>query len=72
MTGYLERVARLAGLPAPPQLPRAEAERVLPESMWSFLGESRRVGNRRLLGELGVQLRHADLDHGIRASLAEE
>jgi nucleoside-diphosphate-sugar epimerase len=70
MTRYLERVAHLAGLPAPPQLPRAEAERVLPESMWSFLAESRRVSNRRLVGELGVQLRYTELDAGIRASLA--
>jgi nucleoside-diphosphate-sugar epimerase len=69
-TDYLLRVARLAGLPAPPQLPRAEAERVLPESVWSFLGESRRVGNRRLVGELGVQLRYTDLERGISASLA--
>jgi nucleoside-diphosphate-sugar epimerase len=72
MTEYLVRVARIAGLPAPPQLPRAEAARVLPESMWSFLAESRRVSNRRLVGELGVRLRHADLDQGIRASLAAE
>jgi len=70
MTGYLLRVARIAGLPAPPQLARAEAERVLPESMWSFLGESRRVSNRRLVGELGVTLRYTDPDEGIRASLA--
>jgi hypothetical protein len=36
---------------------------------WSFLSESRRVDNRRMREELGVQLEYADLDAGIRASL---
>lgn len=70
MTSYLLRVARLAGLPEPPQLSRAAAKDSLPDSMWSFLAESRRVSNQRLVGELGVSLRYADLDDGIRASLA--
>lgn len=70
MTAWLQRVALLAGLPAPPQLSRAEAERVLPASLWSFLAESRCVSNRRLVGELGVTLRYANPDDGIRASLA--
>ena len=72
MTDFLLRVARLTGLAPPPQIPRMEAERVLPPSMWSFLGESRRISNRRLVEELGVQLRYADPDRGIRASLAAE
>lgn len=70
LTAWLQRVARIAGLPAPPLVSRAEAERQLPAAMWSFLGESRRVVNRRMLEELGVVLEFADLDAGIRASLA--
>ena len=68
-TAYLERVARIAGLPPPPTVGRDEAKRTFSGSAWSFLGESRRVDNRRLVEELGVALSFADLDAGIRASL---
>jgi nucleoside-diphosphate-sugar epimerase len=68
-TAYLQRVARLSGLPPPPLISRAEAQRTLPAMTWSFLGESRRVQNRRMLTELGVELAYSDLDSGIRASL---
>jgi nucleoside-diphosphate-sugar epimerase len=68
-TDYLLRVARIGALPAPPLVSRAEAERSFPATSWSFLRESRRVDNRRMLRELGIELAYADLDRGIRASL---
>jgi hypothetical protein len=49
-----------------------EARLVLSAERMSFLDESRRVNNRRMLHELGVQLRYADIDDGIRASLPEK
>jgi nucleoside-diphosphate-sugar epimerase len=67
-TAYLQRVARIANLPAPPLISVAEAQ-IAPAPAWSFLKESRRVGNRRMLEELGVTLAFQDLDAGIRASL---
>jgi nucleoside-diphosphate-sugar epimerase len=69
LTAYLQRVARIANLPEPPLISRAEAESRFSASAWSFLAESRRVGNGRLREELGVTLEFADLDAGIRASL---
>jgi nucleoside-diphosphate-sugar epimerase len=69
LTAYLQRVARLGGLPPPPLISRAEAQAIFSDSSWSFLGESRRVDNRRMLHELGVALAYDDLDAGIRASL---
>jgi nucleoside-diphosphate-sugar epimerase len=69
LTAYLQRVARIAGLPEPPLISRREAERSLSASSWSFLAESRRVSNRRVREELGLALEFADLDAGIRASL---
>ena len=39
--------------------------------MLSFLLESRRVDNRRLLAELGLQLQYPTLQSGVLASLAE-
>jgi nucleoside-diphosphate-sugar epimerase len=70
-TEYLQRVATIAHLPSPPLISRAEAERTLSPLSWSFLAESRRVDNGRMLTELGVTLQYRDLDAGVRASLAE-
>jgi len=71
LTEYLLRVARIAGLPAPPLISRAEAERTVSATSWSFLAESRRVDNTRMLAELGFALEFHDLDAGIRASLGD-
>jgi len=68
-TAFLQRVARIAQLPAPPLISRRMAEQTFSASTWSFLGESRRVDNRRLREELGLRLAYADLDAGIAASL---
>jgi nucleoside-diphosphate-sugar epimerase len=71
-TEYFELVAQLAGLPPPTQIPLDEARLTLSAERMSFLDESRRVSNRRLLQELRVKLKYADLAAGIRASLEEE
>jgi nucleoside-diphosphate-sugar epimerase len=68
-TEFLQRVARIARLPPPPLISRADAMRELSASARSFLAESRRVDNRRMLTELGVTMEYGDLDAGIRASL---
>lgn len=70
-TDYLQRVARLAHLPPPPLVSRRQAEASFPAAVWSFLGESRRVDNRRMREELGVAPAYANLDAGILASLAQ-
>lgn len=69
LTDYLQRVARIGNLPFPPLIARSEAQKVASPTSWSFLSESRRVDNRRMLEELGVALAYHDLDQGIRASL---
>jgi nucleoside-diphosphate-sugar epimerase len=71
LTEYLQRVANVANLPPPPLISRAAAEHSVTASSWSFLAESRRVDNRRMLQDLGVALAYHDLDAGIRASLAD-
>ena len=68
-TTYFNAVARLAGLPPPPALPREEARRRLGPVAWSYLAESRRVDTTRMERELGVKIRYRDLEAGIRASL---
>jgi nucleoside-diphosphate-sugar epimerase len=71
LTDYLQHVARIACLPSPPLISRAEAERTATASSWSFLSESRRADNGRMLRELDIQLEYGDIDRGIRDSLNE-
>ena len=68
---FLELVARLAGLPPPRRVTMAEARRELSPGMLAFLQASRTVLNRRMTEELGVRLRYADPEAGVRASLRE-
>ena len=68
---FLEFVARLAGLPPPRRVTMAEARQELSPGMLAFLQASRRVLNRRLREDLGVSLRYADPEDGVRASLRE-
>ena len=70
-TEFLQRVANIAHLPTPPLVSRAEALRDLPAAARSFLAESRRVDNRRMLSQLDIALEYPDLDAGIRACLDE-
>ena len=70
-TEFLQRTAAIAGLAAPPLVALADAPGRISTGMLAFLRESRRVDNRRMLDDLRVELRHADLDEGIAASLAE-
>lgn len=69
MTDYFNRVADALGLCRPPIVSRAEAARVLSAEMLSYLDESRRIDNRRMLAELKVTLRYPDLETGLKASV---
>ena len=71
MGEYFDRVADAFGLPRPPRISRAEAERVMSPVQLSFMRESRRLVNRRLKEELGLQLVYPSIDDGIRAALNE-
>jgi nucleoside-diphosphate-sugar epimerase len=66
MTDYFFRVADAAGLPRPPVIPLAEAAEALSPGMLSYMSESRRLSNRRLVEELGVRLRYPSLADGLR------
>ena len=65
MAAYFERVATAFGLPFPPRLSRAEAERQLSPMQMSFMRESRRIGNRRLKNELKLKLAYPTVEAGI-------
>lgn len=66
MGDYFDLVAGLCGLPAPPRIARAEAERMLAAVTLSFMSESRRLDNRRSKRELRLRLRYPTIEHALR------
>jgi nucleoside-diphosphate-sugar epimerase len=70
MTDYFNRVADALGLPRPPTVSMAEARARQSAGMLSYLDESKRLDNRRLREELGVELHYPDLVTGLKASVA--
>ena len=68
MGDYFDLVADQFGLPHPPRISRETAEREIPESMLSFMRESRRLANWRLKKELRVKLRYPSVVHGVTAA----
>ncbi len=67
MTAYFNTVADFLGLPRPPALGWEEAENRLSAGMLSYLRESRRLDNRRMLQEFGITLKYPDLQSGLAA-----
>lgn len=65
MTQYFKAVAAALGLPPPPSLPMAEARSQLSEAMLSYLTESRRMDNHKLLQEFEITLRYPTLEAGL-------
>ncbi|MCZ6721665.1 MAG: SDR family oxidoreductase [Proteobacteria bacterium] len=59
----------LLGLPPPPETPFDEAE--LSAQARDFYGENKRVANRRIKEELGIQLRYPDYRSGLESLLDE-
>jgi nucleoside-diphosphate-sugar epimerase len=69
MTCYFNQVADFLGLPRPPVISLKEAQQRLSPGMLSYLRESRRLSNRKLIDELGVELGYPDLHSGLQACL---
>jgi nucleoside-diphosphate-sugar epimerase len=61
MGDYFDAVANAYQLPRPPRISRDQAQRELPESMLSFMNESRRLTSKRMKQELQVKLRYPTL-----------
>jgi len=72
MGEYFELVADRFSLPRPPRVARAEARAVLPEMLYSFMSESRRLTNHRVKQELRVRLRYPTVREGIAAAAVPE
>ncbi len=70
MGDYFDAVADAHGLPRPPRVSRAEAQRVLPESLLSFMNESRRLSNERMKRELKAVLRYPTVAAALQSLAA--
>jgi len=71
MTQYFNVAADLLSMPRPPQIAMAEACQVMAPTMLSYLAETRRMDNRRMLERLDVALRYPDLESGLRNVIAQ-
>lgn len=69
-TDYLLLLAELSGLPAPPMISMQAAESRIDPGLMSFLRESKRIRNDKLLRELDITLHYPDARQGIAASLS--
>ncbi len=65
MGDYFDLAADLYQLPRPARLPRSTAQEQLPLMLLSFMGESRRLDNRRLKKELKLVLRYPTVAQGL-------
>ena len=72
MCDYFTRCATLLGLPPPPQVSMDEAQVIFTPAMWSFMEESKRLKNQRMVEELGFASRYPDLASGLAHCLAIE
>ncbi|PPE68050.1 SDR family oxidoreductase [Caldimonas caldifontis] len=68
MGEYFDLAADLCGLPRPPRISRAQAREQLSPLLLSFMSESRRLKNDRLVRELRLRLRYPTVREGLLAS----
>lgn len=67
MADYFNQVADATGLPRPPVILPEQASGQLSAGLRSYLAESRRIDNGKMLKELHVQLKYPTLSQGLAA-----
>jgi nucleoside-diphosphate-sugar epimerase len=71
MADYFNQVADMAGLPRPPVISLEKAEEQLSAGLQSYLAESRRIDNRKMLEELQLELRYPNLEEGLKVCFSD-
>jgi nucleoside-diphosphate-sugar epimerase len=66
MYEYFTGVAGALNLPAPPEISLEEARHQLSEGMLSYMAESRRISNKKLLTDFQIELRYPTLKEGLK------
>src|SRR6185369_9389290 len=69
MTDYFNAITDLLSVPRLPQVPLAEARRVMSPLMFSYMTESRKISNRKMLEKLGIKLKYPTMMEGLKDSL---
>jgi len=72
MTDYFNTITDLMELPRLPQVPLDEARQVMSPLMFSYMTDSRKISNRKMLEALGIKLKYPTMLEGLKASIAEE
>ncbi len=65
MSFYFKAVAKAYGISQPPEVSRAEAEKKMSAGMLSYLKESRRLDNKKMLKDLQITLHYKNLEEGL-------
>jgi nucleoside-diphosphate-sugar epimerase len=65
MTDFFLSVATALNLPLPPQISLEECKAIFSENMMSYLLESKKIKNERLLKALNVQIKYPTLQQGL-------
>lgn len=71
MTQYFNAVSDLLRLPRLPQVDMEEAKKVMNPMMLSYLTETRRMGNQKMIEQLGVTLMYPSLESGLKNVAAQ-
>lgn len=66
ISDYLQAAAKVLELPALPEISMREAQQVLSSGMLSYLSESRRISNQKMLQALNVKLRYPNFKEGLK------
>ena len=69
MTEYFNTIADFFELPRPPLVDWEEAEKVISPGMLSYLKESRRLDNSKMMQELEIKLLYPSLEEGLKSSI---
>lgn len=72
MADYFNQVADTAGLPRPPLVSPDDTAGQLSSGLRSYLAESRRIDNRKMLQDLHIELKYPTLAQGLAHCLSAE
>lgn len=69
MTDYFNTITDLMELPRLPQVSLAEARKVMSPLMLTYMTESRKISNRKMLKKLEIKLKYPTMLEGLKPSL---
>ena len=69
MTEYFNTIADFCNLPRPPLVDWEEAEETISKGMLSYLKESRRMDNSKMINDLEIELNYPTLKDGLKSCI---